>query len=356
MKYSVESCNRLSYLDSARGIAIICVIIGHMNLRNRLISQYIYSFHMPIFFIISGMLLAYGEKWKIRSLWDNIKRKATNLLGPYVMFSLLSIMVIALDSVQHENLKGFISKVCKAGVNTLNLDGIQTLWFLPALFIAETVFLILHRVVRDKRSACIFTLVVAAVTTIYAVFTHICNDRGERLIPLTTGFNIINRALIGFIFLFLGYLFEKSKKLYQLEKVKLFAVALVLIFINLLLFRYNFVDLRNSVIGNPVVYYINAICGSYGVIILAKLFFSKNRLFVFFGRNSLIIFATHLNFMIIGFSLMLAGCFTIRYEGLVGVIIVIAIESIVVLLSNQISKFLSIISSRREANRKLMIE
>ncbi len=356
MEYGIEKRGRLNYLDAARGIAIICVIIGHMNLRNRLISQYIYSFHMPIFFIISGMLFAYGETWRMRSLRDNIKRKALNLLYPYVMYSILSIIVIALEAARHGSLRNFLTKVSIAGVNTLKLDGIQTLWFLPALFIAEAVFLILHKLVRNKKSACMFTLGVAFVTTIYAVFTHICDKNGARMIPLTTGFNILNRALIGFIFLFIGYLTERSKGLYQVEKHKLLITALILSCINFFLFKYNFVDLRNSVIGNPVIYYINAICGSYSIIILSKLFFFKNRLFVFFGKNSLIIFATHLNFMIIGFSLMLAGCFTIKYEGLVGVIIVIAIESVVVLLSNRFFGFVSTYTSRGEVDRKLMIE
>lgn len=46
---------RIDYLDIARGIAIILMIIGHV------VSGYkrviIFSFHMPLFIIISGIFL-----------------------------------------------------------------------------------------------------------------------------------------------------------------------------------------------------------------------------------------------------------------------------------------------------------
>lgn len=57
---------RLTYIDIARGIAILLVVIGHLNqfYRNNLdisnpkMLSFIYTFHMPLFFIISGMLFS----------------------------------------------------------------------------------------------------------------------------------------------------------------------------------------------------------------------------------------------------------------------------------------------------------
>lgn len=39
---------RLEYIDIAKGIGIICVILGHMD--NDSIKQFVFSFHMPLFF------------------------------------------------------------------------------------------------------------------------------------------------------------------------------------------------------------------------------------------------------------------------------------------------------------------
>lgn len=47
---------RIDWLDIAKGIAIICTIIGHSVEKNK-IGVFIFSFHMPLFFILSGYTL-----------------------------------------------------------------------------------------------------------------------------------------------------------------------------------------------------------------------------------------------------------------------------------------------------------
>ena len=43
--------NRLTYMDVAKGFGILCVIAGHMG--NETINRFVFSFHMPLFFILS---------------------------------------------------------------------------------------------------------------------------------------------------------------------------------------------------------------------------------------------------------------------------------------------------------------
>ena len=45
---------RKNEFDYAKAIGIMCVVVGHMTTYPRLIRSAIYSFHMPLFFIISG--------------------------------------------------------------------------------------------------------------------------------------------------------------------------------------------------------------------------------------------------------------------------------------------------------------
>lgn len=65
-----EKCNinRILYLDYTRGFAILLVIIGHLiqfnfqsGVNNRLFDI-IYSFHMPLFFFISGYARSINSK------------------------------------------------------------------------------------------------------------------------------------------------------------------------------------------------------------------------------------------------------------------------------------------------------
>ena len=53
---------RIDYLDMAKEIGILLVIIGHISYVSEPVRQYISTFHMPLFFVISGMLLLYKKE------------------------------------------------------------------------------------------------------------------------------------------------------------------------------------------------------------------------------------------------------------------------------------------------------
>lgn len=101
---------RLNYIDQAKGIAIILVVVGHLVQWNftgescKVIFDYIYSFNMPLFFFISGFL-AYKSRFKIESvtLIPLFKKRFIGLalpffLGDYLFFLLLSLEIQILKS------------------------------------------------------------------------------------------------------------------------------------------------------------------------------------------------------------------------------------------------------------------
>ena len=47
---------RVIWVDTAKGFAIISVVLGHSSLPIELRSV-VYSFHMPLFFMLSGVFL-----------------------------------------------------------------------------------------------------------------------------------------------------------------------------------------------------------------------------------------------------------------------------------------------------------
>lgn len=61
-----EQKDRLVYIDIAKGIAIILVVIGHLLQYNfsgtykHILFNWIYSFHMPVFMMLSGYVSAYN--------------------------------------------------------------------------------------------------------------------------------------------------------------------------------------------------------------------------------------------------------------------------------------------------------
>ena len=92
--HTVPPKQRIAEIDVAKAIGIICVIIGHGT--TGVIHNYIYLFHMPLFFILSGYMIK-GEKLS------------------------------------------FLANV----MNTCTLYGIHPLWFISSLWIAKLAIRIL---------------------------------------------------------------------------------------------------------------------------------------------------------------------------------------------------------------------
>lgn len=82
---------RLSYLDSIKGLLIILVIIGHAiqfslpDYELNFVFRFIYSFHMPLFFFVSGFL---ANRGKFNS--NVIAKRAYQLLIPFVVWALIT--------------------------------------------------------------------------------------------------------------------------------------------------------------------------------------------------------------------------------------------------------------------------
>lgn len=80
--------NRLTYMDIAKGFGILCVIAGHLD--NETINRFVFSFHMPLFFIISGYFLS--QKITPKEL---LYKRCKQLLPPYI-FTCFCILAFSL--------------------------------------------------------------------------------------------------------------------------------------------------------------------------------------------------------------------------------------------------------------------
>ena len=78
--------NRLTYMDVAKGFGILCVIAGHMG--NETINRFVFSFHMPLFFVISGYFIS--ERLCSSEL---LKKRIKQLIPPYIFTCLVVILL-----------------------------------------------------------------------------------------------------------------------------------------------------------------------------------------------------------------------------------------------------------------------
>ncbi len=126
---------RIHSIDIAKGIGIILVILGHLikNYNNILfggIHDWIYSFHMPLFFILSGM--TFSHKRRIPDL-------AIRLLLPYIIWSSMATFYELITNPQIWKSILFVNSI-----NTITTYGIAPFWFLGALFFADFAMIKIH--------------------------------------------------------------------------------------------------------------------------------------------------------------------------------------------------------------------
>ena len=125
---------RIDWIDTCKGIAIMLVILGHCITRmgstgiEGIINLLIYSFHMPLFFFISGMNMKLEYSFKEFF----IKRIKGILLPGYIFISILLIYKL-IDT--HGSYGGNVSAYHV--VLMTNKSRVGEYWFLPALFTGE---------------------------------------------------------------------------------------------------------------------------------------------------------------------------------------------------------------------------
>lgn len=126
---------RLPFVDIAKGIGIICIVAGHI-FPISMGNQWLYAFHVPLFFIISGFTYSPSGDFGIF-----LRRKFTRLMIPYYFFSVVSILVMLVmaqiisinaDTKLIPNLLGMLY----ANSNSIYMEWNRPLWFLPCLFVS----------------------------------------------------------------------------------------------------------------------------------------------------------------------------------------------------------------------------
>ena len=114
---------RIEYIDIAKGFGILLVIAGHLFAYRGPISRWIFSFHMPLFFILSGIC------YKMNSstiLVEYKKKKCKQLLVPFCYLYAIGLAVSLIIPSWRENISGLglgcVSKVESMTAERKNLQ------------------------------------------------------------------------------------------------------------------------------------------------------------------------------------------------------------------------------------------
>lgn len=290
------AAKRISYIDMAKGIGILLVVLGHSGFASESLLTWIMSFHMPLFFILSGMLLSHTNA-SSQNMSTFLKKKVRTVLIPYFAFSVLSILFSGIL-----DFASFGSYLPNALVQTITFYGISVLWFLPALFFGETIFLFIRKHTSLIVSGLLYLTI--CLITVFSANTYHYHyvTNFENYISVLGAYLIAVFVRTGMAVTFLAIGYYTYHFFFQYEKKKLTYGACAAIFLALnvvLALKNGKVDLNYLIFHNYFLYFAAAFCGSMFVICLSAALPTWKPL-IATGKHSLIIMSTHMNCRFLG--------------------------------------------------------
>ena len=213
---------RISYISFLQIIGPIFVILGHSL--NGLSSsggwyifskQWIYIFHMPLFFLASGYLLSYKGFLHGRSYKEFIFGKFLRLILPYLVWNLAFYVpkLIVQDYISDSAPVGFVDMLTAFVYPRTNIWGHT--WFLLGLFVIYAVSPIIERILTIK------AIVVKILLVAVCIILYMCPIRTELL-----AFSDLHKDMLFFV---LGCMLGQIPKESFLSAMKKFKFIFLLL-------------------------------------------------------------------------------------------------------------------------------
>ena len=265
---------RIKYIDKTKGICIALVVLGHIcriRWKGTIPVILIYAVNVQPFFIISGILIENNREY-LKAWKDIISRNCRSLLIPYLFFEMLYNVVYSVLNGR-ETLRWQI-------IDTLIFYGREiATWFLPALFFAKLIIVLLlkHRLKRAS------ALSLSGVIFLIGLF-------GKELFPFASYYQarFLFRVFIGVGFLAIGIMLSRYLDVIISHKH--------IVYVSILLF--GLTTLANGQVStykvdihNPLLYVLSSLFGT--ILLLQVATRIDAPLLEYWGRNSIVILGTH---------------------------------------------------------------
>lgn len=302
-----QSAERSVTIDIAKGICILLVVFGHINYTPEL-QAFIYTFHMPFFFLLSGMLFS---RERYPSFGAFLKRKVRTLLCPFLFFGVLALILrlgfaVISYGVSAQAFKAIVPEI----VNLILVPDSASvpngpLWFLPCLFLME----ILYYFISAMKKPC--RLLVCGILTVVGWLLASPMLRPEGLIMPWCS----DTALFAIGFFAIGHLLSPQikKGIQAASEHKhrvILSIGVLLLCVVALLPIVHFngkITLGSKILNNGLLVYCGGIIGSCAVL-AASVLAGNCRFLRFCGTNSLPIMAIHYEvYIILGNLLQMLG-------------------------------------------------
>ena len=245
---------RVYHYDIGKGFGIIFVVLAH-SIGDSAVNKIINQFHMPFFFLISGLL--YSNK---KDPLNYAKGKLFSLYIPFAFWNCLSIIMkmVFMDADLKQTIKHL------AGILlTLTKDGqfFGATWFLAALFQIT----ILYRLVDKMLEICAEKIKSEEQKRIvlFIVFVLL----GIVGFAYTFPFALSRTLILGAFFAFGVLIKEEYVRIRRFDRLASVILSVLSFFI---IVSINRIHMGNNYYRYPVLFVIGAILASYSIIYISR--------------------------------------------------------------------------------------
>lgn len=293
---------RIDWIDMAKGYGILLVILGHLSLGK--IMTWIYTFHMPLFFFLSGYVFSAKKDFG-----NFLKSKCRSLLIPYLCLGIPILLFCGILNYYNgaTSYESFILPLFRLILQCRH----WTIWFITALFFVNIFYYIAKKKLKTNLKISILAILLPCIGAVYYRL-------GGPALPWN-----IDTCLMAFPFFFIGNLYKEYHEAFdRYTEDKKTSVLLFFGFLTLnLISGYlsykisgtELIGMFESSYGFEPFTYVAAFSGVFCIILLSKWFtFRPVR---YLGENSLLYFAWHQSIMI-PVSVKILLCFNWSIDGI----------------------------------------
>lgn len=315
---------RKLWIDSLRSIAIIMVVLGHQIPTEIDFFVYTSTVKMPLFFAISGYL--FNDRGGNTILFLN--KIFWSLIFPW-----LSLGVISCVPTLRYGVSFFLETIKDLIIG-------ERLWFMPCLILGELLFFFIYRR-NNMFKICILCICCSSIGFVM----HKCD---------VFNFMKINTAFIVQSFFMIGIIYREIERKY-LHKINvfgisfLFAICIFLTYIASLLFPNECIDVHKNQYFNIPYCFVLIIISCITVFLLFDKIDISNKILVFIGQNSLIIYIYHGIFIAIFVKILFFMNIVIDNNILFGIIKTIYACLVCSILSYFLNKFFPVLVGKKKS-------
>ena len=281
------SKKRIPWLDQVKAISMYLVVLGHavLPVNKKGLFKIIYSFHMPLFFMLSGFVF---NPDKYERIFDCVKDKLIKIAYPYVMLNLLCIplWMMNVDSgmVAKDSLLKVIIGIFYSNAKVVRAPSNAT-WFLMTLLLSEVIYYVIWKFFKEDRQVFIMSSILLVLGVISPMGQEVLNA------PFHLGVSFVAQFYFG-----CGYMIKKHfayvEQFFKENRVlKMAGLALGGLFFAMINKQ---LDMSNENYRDIIYTLISSLSLSVFVIYLIRFSGIKSKLFSYIGKNTIIILALHI--------------------------------------------------------------